>query len=404
MDRELPGYDGQERVGDGQQALGGALRGQVCGNDSNERVGGTSGRYECEFQAEDEDKESVIMSRISQGTTGIDNHASNCGARHVGIRNLYISENRVTVTGIGALIATSRLRVLDCGRVASSKQQRTGVGGPWGSQSTSQQNEEGRAAQEILSSLVTTNHNAFSNLHYLRISHHIVTGDAALFDRVSSPVSYRDCLTGWPSWSGNLEDLPLVERGNVHWSPLMRIRKLVLTGVPSLSEKGFISKALQTFIHVCAEAEAEAKKATNSSSNGFSRRQHHGRALRPHDRSPPTDLLEEVHLELADAEMLEDDFDPIVAGATFRESLEGDFSFFANDRRDQAGGPKPVINAFDEAKINAERLGQRDVVFALSRDRAACRQASERAAFAESNALCSHGCWSGKVKVIRPEQ
>jgi hypothetical protein len=157
-----------------------------------------------------------------------------------GLTHLYIANNRFTITSIRKFIGTGRLRVFDAGTILPSNLSRLEI-------DPKHKNPGANFwAAETFTFFDQFNEVSLGSLCALRINHHMVTGDAELFDDgiIPGPNTY---LIGYPTWAPDSLDEtqsihPLLIQDMI--TSLVGIRTLLLTDIPRRSHRGWMTQIL----------------------------------------------------------------------------------------------------------------------------------------------------------------
>ncbi|KAI9873465.1 MAG: hypothetical protein M1830_000376 [Pleopsidium flavum] len=209
-----------------------------------------------------------------------------------GLTHLYISDNpQISMRSMYYLITAWRLIVLDWGRL-----QYLPTGLPL---------SQAYPAAQLLLITLEAEMQAGARLHYLRVDHLLVTREYAAVDAGWEP---HRVMTNFPDGSEDLIHGPLFCANKL---PGLGLHTLVLTGLPSRSATGWLTKGLLAFLYRCASEESAVRDDPQVASvDGY-----------------PTINLRELRLELQDG-LLTDQLDADFARQTFHCVVDTDFSFF----------------------------------------------------------------------------
>ncbi|PGH00259.1 hypothetical protein AJ79_08273 [Helicocarpus griseus UAMH5409] len=116
---------------------------------------------------------------------------------HVGITHLYVADNQLSVEGLGSLLNSSRLHVLDGGTVKTAEAiwKRKGVGHLTDNESQLVVGVRFPGAEKLIPVL---RHAAAENLTYLRVHHAVITEDASVSQEILSPARTPHSLSSRP--------------------------------------------------------------------------------------------------------------------------------------------------------------------------------------------------------------
>ena len=221
--------------------------------------------------------------------------------RHqAGITHLYISGNDLSLDSAKLLIKSWRLTALDLGDFKLGDQAKL---------MTPEIYQEALAAHTFRETL-HMQMRAGARLRYLRIHHRFVTGDAILLDMGISAAA--DAWSFWPSANWNF-----VNHGVLAYDkdfPGLGLHTLVLAGLPSRSERGWINKTLLAFLAKCSEMEMEVRndpRAIDAAGH-------------------PSSILQQLLLEVPQTSDL-DQLDKFVPTWEYMSEADEGFSFFNDE-------------------------------------------------------------------------
>ncbi len=334
-------------------------------------------RKDCEIIA---DQEAVISDQLTRFSVS-------CSLNHsqTGLSHLYISDNPITTTGVGMLLRTTQLVVLDVGKILVRKQK------------SLISHKDTFGSEEI--HIITSSYELFARgrLKYLRINHTCVSGVEA--DRRLTTRS-QDENIGASSQKQKYSGLV---------PSRLALRSLVLTGLPSSSVESKVPRALKGFLDECAKAEANwaNHQLKMHPLKSWDRGNHS--SLPDQSHSPGTSFMPKPFLGTLILEMskgenvfkrcssstdLGDD-----VSANFTEALKGDFSFFEGENRKTTSKNTATAAA---NPCNNPSLQELDVVTAIAQFRKARYLEHKSATAAGQGGPGAGGHWSGHVKVVRP--
>ncbi|KAF2843779.1 hypothetical protein M501DRAFT_127311 [Patellaria atrata CBS 101060] len=330
---------------------------------------------------------------------------SNPASSTINLTHLYLSHTSVTAVAIACFLLTLPLQFLDCGDVEVSISDVQYLGMKFHNRDHFDENVA--AAQLILAALPRC-----TTLQHLRVSHCIVTGYGAMADinHIQKPrkpmntsirsiraildalkefVAVRSTPQGrqWQDLTGQHHEVV----SYMFTSSLLSIEKLILTSVPTTSERGFVSTCLKSFLLACGEMERISAQ--------YHWLQEHPDEVLP-DRLPsskrPIGIRELVLEMLPSTKEHTDGYDNDLA--TYEAAGQDDFSFYPEERVTSSAQQRSTDLQNSTVKLHPDN----DVVSVLRQFRQRQKSQQEKSlskGFFTKDETDSF--WGGNVSVVR---